>query len=213
MWHLIWWNEYSLTLLCNWYLWASVSEWCKLLIFVSICSLSIVTTTLSRFESCPPHPYVEDLKTSECIWRKHILFVYICTVYVCVFHEDMWVYTRLHMHVKATGWCLLFFIIFLHLTFWDGISQRTWLLLFQSANPRNHLIPLPPTRDFRCHAIFLFNMSARDLNSHPHAHTANTSLIQLGVAYSSMTHTLSENARTQAHREETTVKAQEKAAI
>ena len=93
----------------------------------------------------PPSSICWRLNTSECIWRKHILFVYIFTVYVCVFHEDMWVYTHRHMHVKATGWCLLFFIISLHLIFWDGISQRTWLLLFQTANPGNHLIPcLPP---------------------------------------------------------------------
>ena len=175
MWHLIWWNEYSLTLLSNWYLWASVSEWCKLLIFVLICSLSIVTTTLSRFESCPPHTYVEDLTIRMHLKKAYSICLYMNCV-LCVFHEDMWVYTHLHMHVKTKGWCLLFFIISFHLLFWDGISQRTWLILFQTANPGNHLIPLPPTCDCRCHAIFLFSMSARDLNSCPHAHTANTSL-------------------------------------
>lgn len=120
---------------------------------------------------------------------------------MCVFHEDMWVYTHLHMHVKATGWYLLFFIISLHLIFWEGISQRTWLLLFQTANPGNHLIPLPPTRDCRCHAIFLFSMSARDLNSCPHSkhftHLTGWSLFQCD-SYPV------ENARTQAHREEMT---------
>lgn len=142
---------------------------------------------------------------SECIWRKYILFVYICTVFVRVFHKDMWVYTCLRIYVKATGRCLLFLITSLHLLFWDGISQRTWLLLFQAANPGNHLIPLPPTHACRCHAIYLFSMSARGIWTHARRPRQQTlQLTQLGGAYSSVTHTLLENARTQAHREETT---------
>lgn len=196
MWHLMWWNEYSLTLLCNWYLWASVSEWCKLLVFVSICLLSIVSTALSRFESRPPHPYVENL-THQNASEESVFYLFIYVLCLCVCSIKTCEYT----HACKCMWKPRVDVCHSSLSlstfyFEMGFRKEHGSYYFRQQILETTWSPYLPPMIVGAMPYFSLAWVLGDLNSCHQAQTANTSLTQLGGAYSSVTHTLLENART-----------------
>lgn len=141
----------------------SFSKWMVEAIDFCVSLFTINSTTLSRFESCPPHPYVEDLTHQNAAEESiFYLFTYVLCIYVCSMKTCEYTHTCICMWKPRVDVCYsslslstLYFEMGFHKEhgsyyFRQQILETTW----------------SPCMDCRCHAIFLFSMSAKEIWTH-----------------------------------------------